>query len=147
MIMDEGFIAQKIWKWQGKTTEYWAGWALAQYQWATAKRFKDIFDRVPLSTIIAMYPIFHEMDISRFIESMDRRYDESVSDTKLKKIRESRKISQSRLSTLSGVNLRSIQLYEQHVTDIDKAQAQTLYKLSLVLGCDIEDLLEKPESF
>lgn len=94
-----------------------------------------------------MYPTFHEMYISRFIESMDRRYDETVSDTKLKKIRESRKISQSRLSTLFGVNLRSIQLYEQHVNDIDKAQALTLYKLSLVLGCDIEDLLKKPESF
>ncbi len=144
--MDDGFIAQKIWKWQGKATEYWVAGALAQYRWATAKRFKDIFDRVALSTIIAMYPTFHEMDISRFIESMDRRYDESVSDTKLKKIRESRKISQSRLSTLSGVNLRSIQLYEQHVADIDKAQAQTLYKLSLVLGCDIEDLFKKPES-
>lgn len=85
---------------------------------ASAKRFKDIFDRVPLSAIIAMYPTFHEMDISRFIASMDRRYDESVSDTKLKKICESRKISQSQLPTLSGVNLRSIQLYEQRVNDI-----------------------------
>ena len=34
--------------------------------------------------------------------------------------------------------------WEQKVNDIDKAQAQTLYKLSRVLGCDIEDLLENP---
>ncbi len=27
-----GFIAQKIWKWQGKAAEYWVAWALAQYQ-------------------------------------------------------------------------------------------------------------------
>lgn len=28
---------------------YWAGWALAEYQWATCRRFKDIFSRIPLS--------------------------------------------------------------------------------------------------
>ncbi len=130
-----------------RTPEYWAGWALAQYQWASAKRFKDIFERIPLSTIIAMYPTFHEMDISRFNESMDRRYNEFVTETKLHKIRKSRQISQTELAKLSGVNLRSIQLYEQRVNDIDKAQAQTLYKLSRVLGCNVEDLLEKPATF
>lgn len=132
---------------EGRTPEYWAGWALAQYQWASAKRFKDIFERIPLSEIIAMYPVFHEMDISRFNESMDRRYNEIITETKLRKIRENRQISQAELAKLSGVNLRSIQLYEQRVNDIDKAQAQTLYKLSRVLGCNVEDLLENPETF
>ena len=130
---------------EGRTPEYWAGWALAQYQWASAKRFKDIFERIPLSEIIAMYPIYHEMDISRFNESMDKRYGEVVTETKLRKIRESRQLSQGELAKLSGVNIRSIQLYEQRVNDIDKAQAQTLYKLSRALGCNVEDLLENPE--
>ena len=132
---------------KGRTPEYWAGWALAQYQWASAKRFKDIFERIPLSEIIAMYSTFHEMDISRFNESVDSRCNGFVTETKLRKIRESRQISQSELAKLSGVNLRSIQLYEQRVNDIDKAQAQTLYKLSRALGCNVEDLLEKPETF
>ena len=129
-----------------RTPEYWAGWALAQYQWESAKRFKDIFTRVPLSEIIAMYPTFHEMDISRFNESMERRYSEVVMETKLRKIRESRQLSQAELSKLSGVALRSIQLYKQKVNDIDKAQAQTLYKLARTLGCNVEDLLENPET-
>lgn len=131
---------------EGRTPEYWAGWALAQYQWTTAKRFKDIFTRIPLSEIISMYPVFHEMDITRFIDSMERKYNEIQTEPKLKKIRESRQLSQSELAKLSGVTLRSIQLYEQRVNDIDKAQAQTLYKLSRALGCNIEDLLEHPES-
>ena len=42
----------------------------------------------------------------------------------------------------SGVSLRSIQMYEQRQNNIDKAQAHTLYKLSVALGYDIEDLLE-----
>ncbi len=56
-------------------------------------------------------------------------------------------MSQSELAKLSGVNTRSIQLYEQRVNDIDNAWVQTLYKLSRVLCSDIKDLLEKPESF
>lgn len=131
---------------EGRTAEYWAGWALAQYQWSSAKRFKDIFERIKLSEIIAMYPTYHEMDISRFNESMDKRYNEVTTETKLRKTRENRQLSQGELAKLSGVNVRSIQLYEQRVNDIDKAQAKTLYKLSRVLGCNIEDLLEKPEA-
>ena len=128
-----------------RTPEYWAGWALAQYQWSSSRRFKEIFRCIPLSKIIAMYPIYHEMDISRFIESMDKIYKETETEPKLSTIRESRGLSQSELAKLSGVNIRSIQLYEQRVNDIDRAQAQTLYKLSRVLGCTMEDLLENPE--
>lgn len=127
-----------------KSPEYWAGWALAEYQWYTGKRFKDIFEYAPLSKIISMYSIYHEMDISQFIETMNQFYTESNADTKLKRIRESRGLSQTELSNQSGVHLRSIQMYEQKANDIDKAQAQTLYKLSRVLGCNIEDLLENP---
>ena len=54
------------------------------------------------------------------------------------------KWSQAELAKASGVSLRSIQMYEQRVNDIDKAQAQTVYKLSRVIGCEMEDLLEKP---
>ena len=71
--------------------------------------------------------------------------DYSTSAAGLKTIRENRGISQVELAALSGVKLRSIQMYEQKVNDIDKAQARTLYKLSRVLGCSIEDLLENPE--
>ena len=42
-----------------RTNVYWAGWALAEYQWATGKRFKDIFSRIPLSEIISMYRVYH----------------------------------------------------------------------------------------
>lgn len=131
---------------EGKTPEYWAGWALAQYQHITSKRYKDIFSYVTLKDIISMYSVYHEMDVSHFFELMDEKCSNINRDTKLKQIRESRNVSQSELSKLSGVSIRSIQLYEQKVNDIDKAQAQTLYKLARILGCNIEDLLENPES-
>lgn len=129
---------------EGASPEYWAGWALAEYQWASGHSFQDIFERVPLSDILKMYPVYHEMDITQFIDTMERFYHRTELETKLKRIRESRGLSQTELAKLSGVKLRSIQMYEQKVNDIDKAQAQTLYKISRVLGCNIEDILENP---
>ena len=129
---------------EDRSPEYWAGWALASYQWFYAKRFKDIFKRITLEEIIDMYPVYHEMDISHFIEDMEIRYKAAEGESNLKQIRENRGLSQTELSEQSGVNLRNIQMYEQRANNIDKAQAQILYKLSRVLGCDIEDFLEYP---
>ncbi len=60
---------------------------------------------------------------------------------KLKEIRKSKALSQSQLSDKSGVNLKTLQYYEQGYKDINKAQAITLYKLAQVLEVNIEDLL------
>ena len=130
---------------EDRSNVYWAGWALAEYQWTTCKRFKDIFSRVSLTEIISMYSVYHEMDIEHFIEDMNKKYNAIEPETHLKTIRVNRGISQTELAKLSGVKLRSIQMYEQKVNDIDKAQVGTIYKLSRVLGCTIEDLLENPE--
>ena len=124
--------------------EYWAGWALAWYQWQVGRRFRDIFEVVRLSDIVMMYGVYHEMDISRFFESMDSRIETYSFPSRLKTLRESRGLSQSELASTSGVHLRSIQMYEQGVNDIDKAQAITLYKLSRAIGCKVEDLLQNP---
>ena len=48
---------------QSRSPEYWAGWALAQYQWYSAKTFKAVFSKVPLSEIVKMYKVYHEMDM------------------------------------------------------------------------------------
>ena len=129
---------------EGLAPEYWAGWALAEYQWHSGKRFKDVFEHVKLSEILRMYPAYHEMDIARFIEAMDEKCAAEQPECRLKKLRESRGLSQAELAKASQVSLRSIQMYEQRVNDIDKAQAQTVYKLSRVIGCTMEDLLERP---
>ena len=128
-----------------KSKEYWAGWALAQYQWHTAKSFKKIFERVKLSEIIQMYTVYHEMDVFHFITDLDYIYYKKEKPSNLSVVRKLRNLSQIQLSELSGVSLRSIQLYEQKVNDIDKAQAHTVYKLAYVLNCEIEDILENPE--
>lgn len=127
-----------------KTPEYWAGWALADYQWNSGYRFKDIFEKVKMSEIVNMYHPYHEMDIQHFYDAMDERMQRVVYETRLKQIREAAGLSQNELAVKSGVSIRSIQMYEQRNNDIDKAQGHTLYKLAVSLGCAIEDLLETP---
>ena len=58
-------------------------------------------------------------------------------------MREAFGLSQSELAHRANVGLRTIQMYEQRNKDINHAQATTLYRLSRVLGCEMEDLLER----
>ena len=61
----------------------------------------------------------------------------------MKRIRTAYGCTQAELAKRSGVSLRSIQMYEQRNKDINKASAETLLRLSKVLGCTMEDLMEK----
>ena len=59
----------------------------------------------------------------------------------LKKIRESKNISQSELAKLSGVSVQLIHLYEQKPERIKKAKYETLNKIAGALKCSIPELL------
>ena len=90
-----------------------------------------------------MYYTLHEADITKVVGIVDTRIREYFKDTNLKRIRISYGCTQKELAKRSGVSVRSIQMYEQRNKDINKASAETLYRISRVLGCAIEDLLEK----
>ena len=60
----------------------------------------------------------------------------------LKELREERGLSRRKLAERSGVNLRSIQDYEQGHKKITSAKSETIYRLSLSLGCSADELLE-----
>ena len=90
-----------------------------------------------------MYYTLHEADITKFAGLMDARMREVFTDTNLKRIRTAYGCTQAELAKRSQVSLRSIQMYEQRNKDINKASAETVLRLSRVLGCTMEDLLEK----
>lgn len=125
-----------------KSPEYWAGWALAYYQWYSCRPFTEILTAVPLSRIIEMYPAYHEMDIRQFADHMDEIMREAYPVTRLKAHRVNNGLSQSELAADSGVALRQIQLFEQKQRDINSAAAITLFQLSKALHCRMEDLIE-----
>ena len=128
-----------------RSEEYWAGWALAYYQWDTALSFEEIVRAVPMKRIVQMYSPYHEMDIRQFCDKMNELYRAAQPETNLKALRQRADLSQRELSEQSGVPLRTIQQYEQRQKSINKAQAEYLLMLARTLCCDMEDLLEKIE--
>lgn len=56
-----------------KSQEYWIGWALSYYQWQSNIRFLDINNCLPIDEIYKMYPTYHEMDISAFVETVNEK--------------------------------------------------------------------------
>ena len=127
----------------GRSPEYWIGWAVSYYQWFSERSFSDIFQVLSFDDLKLMYYTLHEADITKFVDIADGKMREHFKETNLKRFRTAYGCSQSELARRSGVSLRSIQMYEQRNKDINKAGAMSLYRISKVLGCSIENLLEK----
>ena len=127
----------------GRTAEYWIGWAVAYYQWYSSRRYSDIFKALSYDDLQMMYYTLHEADITKFADIADEKVREYFKDTNLKRIRTAYGCTQAELAKLSGVSLRSIQMYEQRRKDINKASVETLYSIAKVIGCTIEDLIER----
>ena len=125
-----------------RTKAYWTGWILAYYQWKSHRTFREILRALPASTIEQMYGVYHEAPEERFAATADEILREKIPETRLKRVRSAYGCSQSRLSEMSGVGLRSIQMYEQRRKDINKAEAESVLRLARALGCEIEDIME-----
>ncbi|MDD2973162.1 MAG: helix-turn-helix transcriptional regulator [Lachnospiraceae bacterium] len=61
---------------------------------------------------------------------------------KMQDRREKLHMSRKELSERTGISFRSLQDYEQGHKDLNNAKAVTIYKLSLALGCTMEELVE-----
>ncbi|MCD8083634.1 MAG: helix-turn-helix domain-containing protein [Clostridiales bacterium] len=126
-----------------RSPEYWSGWAVAYYQWFSSRKYSEIFKAISFEDLLCMYPTLHEADVTKFADIVDEKVREAFPDTNLKRLRTVYGCSQSELARLSGVSLRSIQMYEQRQKDINKASVTTVRNLAKTLGCSIEDLIEK----
>ncbi len=123
-----------------RSKEYWCGHVLAYYQWYTGLSFEQIGKKLLPSKIISMYNPLHEASIEKFVDVANKIVFQK--ETNLSQYRKNANLTQAELSKYSNVTLRSIQLYEQRNLDINMAPVIKLFKLSRVLGCNIEDLLE-----
>ena len=130
-------------EYMGRSKEYWIGWAAAYYQWHSGRKYSDIFKVIPFEDMQKMYYTLHEADITKFLEIADQLMKAHFTETNLKRIRTTYGCTQAELAKRSGVSLRSIQMYEQRNKDINKASVETVHSLAKVLGCTIEDLVER----
>lgn len=125
-----------------KHSDYWCGWILAYYQWYSKRPFDNIARFIKISDVETMYDIFHEAPEEKFADTVEKIIKEKKEPTRLQTIRKRCGFTQNELSKISGVSLRSIQMYEQRNKDINKAQLDTVNNLANALGCRIEDLIE-----
>ena len=52
--------------------EYWAGWALAYYQWVSRRSFAFMYrNGLGIKEVVSMYYPLHEADLSRFASAAD----------------------------------------------------------------------------
>ncbi len=52
--------------------EYWAGWALAYYQWLSCRSFTYMLEKgLGINKVVAMYYPLHEADLSKFANAAD----------------------------------------------------------------------------
>lgn len=126
-----------------RSREYWIGWSVAYYQWSSGRRYGDIFSAVSFDELRKMYGVLHEADVTKFADIVDARVREAFPETNLKRFRSIYGCTQAELARRSGVSLRSIQMYEQRNKDINKAAVDTVYGIAKVLGCTMEDLIER----
>lgn len=65
--------------------------------------------------------------------------------SKLRDIRTEQGISRMKLAELSGINIRTLEAYEQGAKDINGAKLKTLLKLCETLECKLVDLVDDKE--
>lgn len=65
--------------------------------------------------------------------------------SKLKTARQAKGLTQKQLAEASGLNLRTLQHYEQGSKDLNQAAAITVYGLAVILGVSVKDLLDIDE--
>ena len=125
-----------------RSPEYWCGWIVAFYQWYTGVSFREMSQIVSMTEIRKMYPTLHEASELKFVDTVNGIARRKKLPTKLRMLRKACGYSQKELAERSGVNLRTLQEYDNRAMDINRATGGTLTALSKVLGCQVEDLLE-----
>ncbi|MCR4787406.1 MAG: hypothetical protein K5888_02365 [Lachnospiraceae bacterium] len=56
-----------------RSPEYWTGWAVAYYEWYKDIPFERIEQDVGIISILDMYHPYHEADITKFVDELDKR--------------------------------------------------------------------------
>lgn len=64
---------------------------------------------------------------------------------KLKEKRQSKGLSQSQLAERTGINIRTLQHYEQGTKNFDHARIDTIVRICVALNCRLEDIIENEQ--
>ena len=106
---------------------YWCGYSYFELQQRLKKPFSYLFLKLPLSKMMDIYPIFHEMDFSALLEFFEKEKDKK---TILRALCEQRRCSLSKLSASTGINQATLSKYNADDEALLKGSFQNVYKIS-----------------
>ena len=119
--------------------EYWTGWTMAYLSWYLNLDFVTLQSRgLEIQEVYARYPVLHEADLSKTVSFASRRLSTANGESPLKRARRNAGLTQKELASLSGTTLRVIRAYEQGKRSLENAGAESVLRLSRVLGCPVE---------
>lgn len=128
------------------SADYWVGYSLPAFQVSTGYTYARLFETLTYDDIRGLHYRLQERDEKDFVREVLRLIQSRKAPVRLQVFRKELGLTQAELAEASGVSLRSIQLYEQGEKDINRAAADTVRRLSQVLRCTMEELMEAPVS-
>lgn len=122
--------------------EYWTGWTMAYLSWYLATDLRTLQSRgVTVQSLYDRYSVLHEADLSKTVSFATFRLSESSGGALLKRARKNAGLTQRQLSGATGIPITVIRSYEQNQRTLKAAEADTVRRLCLALGCRMEDIL------
>ena len=122
----------------------WLGDLYTKIFFSFHKSFSFIFLYLPLEEAIRMFPLFHEMDFSQALHYFEERtYQASI----LKLLLRQRKMRPWELSILTGIKYNTVVSYVRDNAFIYQAKADSVYKISHILGVKFNVFMETIPNF
>ena len=141
-IISEGHISTNPISDEVYEDAYWIGWILAYYQWSSSIPFRDIIKYISFEYLHRAYPALHTASEDKSVETFNKIICRAQKISRIQAARINYGYSQSELATAAGINLRTLQEYENRRRDINKASGSVLLRIAKAIACNIEDIME-----
>lgn len=119
---------------------YWCGYSYFELQLRTQKPFTYIFLKLPLTKMVDIYTIYHEMDFSSLLEYFVRIRKEK---TILRLLCEQRRTSLTKASYETGIGLATLAKYNADDGALYKASFQNVFRIAEFFGFPISLFVQR----
>lgn len=115
---------------------YWCGYIYMNLFLELKKPISYLMLKLPLRELMAMYDVYHEMDISQLVDYfLENENENTIIEILLKR----NSISIAKLSRISGVPLRTIKYLKESDMNLYKGSFKNIHRIALAL--DVPDNL------
>ena len=122
---------------------YWCGYSYFELHQRTKKSFTFLFLKLPLSKMIDIYSIYHEMDFSSLLIYFNKLDQEK---TILRLLCEEKHCSIPKLSLQTGISKATLVKYNASDDALYNASFQTIYKIAKFFDVSLSLFVTKNEN-